>query len=71
MFMKDIDQQFQFDVKNQMKLINLNNVEIIVVNIQNIKKKCSLNIMIILTSSIELKLINYLYIEITIIKLNF
>ena len=39
MFMKDIDQQFQFDVKNQMKLINLNNVEIVVVNLQNIKKK--------------------------------
>ena len=41
MFMKDIDQQFQFDVKNQMKSINLNNVEIAVVNLQNIKKKLS------------------------------
>ena len=39
MFMKDINQQLQFDVKNQMKLINLNNVEIAVVNFQNIKKK--------------------------------
>ena len=39
MFMKDIDQQFQFDVKNQVKLINLNNVEIAVVNLQNIRKK--------------------------------
>ena len=38
-FMKDIDQQFQFDVKNQMKSISLNNVEIVVVNFQNIKKK--------------------------------
>ena len=38
-FMKDIDQQFQFDVKNQVKLINVNNVEIAVVNFQNIKKK--------------------------------
>ena len=37
--MKNIDQQFQFDVKNQMKSINLNNVEIVVVNFQNIKKK--------------------------------
>ena len=37
--MKDIDQQFQFDVKSQMKLINLNNVKIVVVNLQNIKKK--------------------------------
>ena len=33
MFMKNIDQQFQFDVKNQMKLINLNNIEIVVVNL--------------------------------------
>ena len=41
MFMKNIDQQFQFDVKNQMKLINLSNVEIAVVNLQNIKKKLS------------------------------
>ena len=39
MFIKDIDQQLQFDVKNQMKSINLNNVEIVVVNLQNIKKK--------------------------------
>ena len=39
MFMKNIDQQLQFDVKNQMKLINVNNVEIAVVNLQNIKKK--------------------------------
>ena len=39
MFMKDIDQQLQFDVKSQMKSINLNNVEIVVVNLQNIKKK--------------------------------
>ena len=39
--MKDIDQQLQFDVKNQMKLINLNNVEIAVANLQNIKKKLS------------------------------
>ena len=39
MFMKNIDRQFQFDVKNQVKLINLSNVEIIVVNLQNIKKK--------------------------------
>ena len=37
--MKDIDQQLQFNVKNQMKLINLSNVEIVVVNLQNIKKK--------------------------------
>ena len=41
MFMKNIDQQFQFDVKNQVKLINLNNVEIVAVNLQNIKKKLS------------------------------
>ena len=41
MFMKDIDQQLQFNVKNQMKSINLNNVEIVVVNLQNIKKKLS------------------------------
>ena len=39
MFMKNIDQQFQFDVKNQMKSINLSNVEIAAVNLQNIKKK--------------------------------
>ena len=39
MFIKNIDQQFQFDVKNQMKSTNLNNVEIVVVNFQNIKKK--------------------------------
>ena len=39
MFMKDIDQQLQFDVKNQVKSISLNNVEIAVVNLQNIKKK--------------------------------
>ena len=39
MFMKNIDQQFQFNVKNQVKLINLSNVEIAVVNLQNIKKK--------------------------------
>ena len=39
MFMKDIDQQFQFDMKSQVKSINLNNVEIVVVNLQNIKKK--------------------------------
>ena len=39
MFMKNIDQQLQFDVKSQMKSINLNNVEIAVVNLQNIKKK--------------------------------
>ena len=37
--MKDIDQQFQFDVKNQVKSINLNNVEIAAANLQNIKKK--------------------------------
>ena len=37
--MKDIDQQLQFDVENQMKSISLNNVEIVVVNLQNIKKK--------------------------------
>ena len=37
--MKNIDQQLQFDVKNQMKSINLSNVEIAVVNFQNIKKK--------------------------------
>ena len=41
MFMKDIDQQLQFDVKSQMKSINLSNVEIVVVNFQNIKKKLS------------------------------
>ena len=41
MFMKDIDQQFQFDVKSQMKSISLSNVEIVVVNFQNIKKKLS------------------------------
>ena len=39
MFMKDIDQQLQFDVKSQVKSISLNNVEIAVVNFQNIKKK--------------------------------
>ena len=39
--MKNIDQQLQFNVKNQMKSINLNNVEIAVVNLQNIKKKLS------------------------------
>ena len=39
MFMKDIDQQLQFNVKNQMKSISLNNIEIAVVNLQNIKKK--------------------------------
>ena len=39
MFMKDIDQQLQFDVKSQVKSINLNNVEIAAVNLQNIKKK--------------------------------
>ena len=39
MFMKNIDQQLQFDVKSQMKLISLNNVEIAAVNLQNIKKK--------------------------------
>ena len=38
-FIKNIDQQFQFDVKNQMKSINLNNVKIAAVNLQNIKKK--------------------------------
>ena len=37
--MKNIDQQLQFDVKNQVKSINLNNVEIVIVNLQNIKKK--------------------------------
>ena len=37
--MKNIDQQLQFDVKNQMKLISLNNVEIVIVNFRNIKKK--------------------------------
>ena len=36
--MKDIDQQFQFDMKNRIKSINFNNVEIAVVNFQNIKK---------------------------------
>ena len=41
MFMKDIDQQLQFDVENQMKSISLSNVEIAVVNFQNIKKKLS------------------------------
>ena len=40
-FMKDIDQQLQFDVKNQVKSINLNNIEIVIVNFQNIKKKLS------------------------------
>ena len=39
MFMKNINQQFQFDMKNQVKSISLNNVEIIIVNFQNIKKK--------------------------------
>ena len=39
MFMKNIDQQLQFDVKSQIKLINLSNVEIAAVNLQNIKKK--------------------------------
>ena len=39
MFMKDIDQQLQFDVENQVKSISLSNVEIAVVNLQNIKKK--------------------------------
>ena len=38
-FMKNIDQQLQFDVKNQIKLISLNNVEIAAANLQNIKKK--------------------------------
>ena len=32
MFMKDINQQFQFDVKSQMKSISLNNIEIAVAN---------------------------------------
>ena len=41
MFMKDIDQQLQFNVKSQIKLINLSNIEIAVVNLQNIKKKLS------------------------------
>ena len=41
MFMENIDQQLQFDVKSQMKSINLSNVEIVVVNLQNIKKKLS------------------------------
>ena len=41
MFMKNIDQQFQFDVKNQIKSINLSNVEIAAANLQNIKKKLS------------------------------
>ena len=71
MFIKDIDQQLQFNVKNQMKLINLNNVEIAVVNFQNIKKNCFLNIMIILTSSIEFKSINFFYIKTAIIRLSF
>ena len=71
MFMKDINRQLQFNVKNQIKLINLNNVEIAVVNLQNIKKNYFLNIMIILTFSIEFKLINFFHIEITIIKLSF
>ena len=52
-------------------MINLNNIKIAVVNLQNIKKKNFLSIMIILTSSIEFKSINFLHIEITIIKLNF
>ena len=39
MFMKNIDQQLQFDMKNQIKSINLSNVEIAAVNFQNIKKK--------------------------------
>ena len=41
MFIRNIDQQFQFNVKNQIKLINLNNVNIVVINFQNIKKKLS------------------------------
>ena len=41
MFMKNIDQQLQFDVKNHVKSISLSNVEIVVVNLQNIKKKLS------------------------------
>ena len=39
--MKNIDQQLQFNVKNQMKSINLNHVKIVVVTFQNIKKKLS------------------------------
>ena len=39
MFMKDIDQQLQFNAKNQVKLFNLSNVDIAVINFQNIKKK--------------------------------
>ena len=41
MFMKDIDQQLRFNVQSRMKLINFNNVETVVVNFQNIKKKLS------------------------------
>ena len=69
--MKDIDQQLQFDMKNRMKLVNFNNVEIVIVNLQNIKKNCFQNIMIILTSSIEFELIYSSFIEITIKRLNF
>ena len=39
MFIKNIDQQLQFDVKNQIKSINLNNIKIAAVNFQNIRKK--------------------------------
>ena len=41
MFMKDIDQQLQFDVKSWTKLVNFNNIKIAVVNFENIKKKLS------------------------------
>ena len=66
--MKIVDQQLQFDMKSQMKLINFNNVKVVVVNFQNIKKNCLRNIIIILTSSIKLKSISSLSINKTIIK---
>ena len=40
-FMKNIDQQLQFDVKSQTKSIDLNNVKAAIVNLQNINKRLS------------------------------
>ena len=38
MFIKDIDQHLRFDVKSQIKLISFNNIEIVIITLQNIKK---------------------------------
>ena len=39
MFMKNINQQFRFDIKSRIRSISFNNVEVVVINFQNIKKK--------------------------------